>query len=77
MSLVGYRINSSATTLGNKMERLGAGLVWNGVSPSNLPNNAGHASGQPWIRGTLRNMPPIARSTSSDQMFFGLNIITC
>ena len=39
MSLVGYRINSSATTLGNKMERLGAGLVWNGVSTSNMPNN--------------------------------------
>jgi len=38
VSLVGYRINSSATTLGNKMERLGAGLVWNGISPTNLPN---------------------------------------
>ena len=42
VSLVGYRINSSATTLGNKMERLGAGLVWNGVSPINLPNNPVH-----------------------------------
>jgi hypothetical protein len=39
VSLVGYRINSSATTLGRKMERLGAGLVWNGVSTSNVPNN--------------------------------------
>ena len=39
VSLVGYRINSSATTLGNKMERLGAGLIWNGFSPTNLPNN--------------------------------------
>jgi hypothetical protein len=39
VSLVGYRINSTATTLGNKMERLGAGLVWNGVSPANLPSN--------------------------------------
>jgi hypothetical protein len=39
VSLVGYRINSSATTLGNKMERLGAGLIWNGVSTSNVPNN--------------------------------------
>ena len=39
VSLVGYRINSSATTLGRKMERLGAGLVWNGVSPTFLPNN--------------------------------------
>ena len=28
----------SATTLGNKMERLGAGLIWNGVSTSNVPN---------------------------------------
>ena len=37
--IVGYRINSSATTLGNRMERLGAGLVWNGASASSLPNN--------------------------------------
>jgi hypothetical protein len=39
VSLVGYRINSSATTLANKMERLGAGLVWNAVSASNVPYN--------------------------------------
>jgi type II secretory pathway component PulJ len=38
VSIVGYRINTSATTLANKMERLGAGLVWNGVSATNLPN---------------------------------------
>ena len=40
VSLVGYRINSSATTLGNKMERLGAGLIWNGASASNLAEHA-------------------------------------
>ena len=28
----------SADTLANRMERLGAGLIWNGVSTSNLPN---------------------------------------
>jgi hypothetical protein len=39
VSLVGYRISSSATTLANKMERLGAGLVWNGVSTSNVPSS--------------------------------------
>ena len=39
VSIVGYRINTSATTLGNRMERLGAGLVWNGASTSSLPNN--------------------------------------
>jgi Tfp pilus assembly major pilin PilA len=38
VSLVGYRINSSGTTLGNKLERLGAGLIWNGASVSNPPN---------------------------------------
>jgi type II secretory pathway component PulJ len=38
VSLVGYRINSSSTTLGRKMERLGAGLIWNGASVTNLPN---------------------------------------
>jgi prepilin-type N-terminal cleavage/methylation domain-containing protein len=33
VSLVGYRINAIAgTTAFNKMERLGTGLVWNGVS---------------------------------------------
>jgi prepilin-type N-terminal cleavage/methylation domain-containing protein len=39
VSLVGYRINTSATTLANKMERLGAGLIWNGVSTGNVPTN--------------------------------------
>jgi Tfp pilus assembly protein PilV len=42
VSMVGYRItnttNTSAATLLNKMQRLGAGLIWNGVSTSNLPN---------------------------------------
>lgn len=53
VSLVGYRINSSATTFGNKMERLGAGLVWNGASPSNLPNIPVifWASLNPWASG--------------------------
>jgi prepilin-type N-terminal cleavage/methylation domain-containing protein len=38
MSLVGYRINSvSGTTAFNKMERLGKGLVWNGVSATDNP----------------------------------------
>src|SRR5947208_12473907 len=33
LSLVGYRINAVAgATAFNKMERLGIGLVWNGVS---------------------------------------------
>jgi len=38
VSIVGYRIHMSADTLANRMERLGAGLIWNGVSTSNLPN---------------------------------------
>lgn len=42
VSMVGYRItntgNTSAATLLNKMQRLGAGLIWNGVSTTNLPN---------------------------------------
>jgi prepilin-type N-terminal cleavage/methylation domain-containing protein len=32
VSIIGYRINVSATTLANRMERLGAGLVWNGAT---------------------------------------------
>ena len=38
VSLVAYRINSlSGTTAFNKMERLGKGLVWNGVSTTDAP----------------------------------------
>jgi prepilin-type N-terminal cleavage/methylation domain-containing protein len=38
VSLVAYRINSVAgTTAFNKLERLGKGLVWNGVSSTNTP----------------------------------------
>jgi prepilin-type N-terminal cleavage/methylation domain-containing protein len=38
LSLVGYRINAVAgSTSFNKMERLGIGLVWNGVSTTNTP----------------------------------------
>jgi type II secretory pathway pseudopilin PulG len=38
VSIVGYRMHVSTDTLSNRLERLGAGLVWNGVSTSNLPN---------------------------------------
>ena len=56
VSLVGYRINTSATTLGNRMERLGAGLVWNGVSASNPPNTpiTFWAALNPWGPNTNR-----------------------
>ena len=38
VSLVAYRINSvSGTTVFNKMERLGKGLVWNAVSTTDTP----------------------------------------
>ena len=38
VSLVAYRINSlSGATAFNKMERLGKGLVWNGVSTTDAP----------------------------------------
>jgi hypothetical protein len=32
VSIIGYRMNVSGTTLSNKMERLGVGLVWNGAT---------------------------------------------
>jgi hypothetical protein len=59
VSLVGYRINTSATTLGNRMERLGAGLVWNGVSTSNPPNTpiTFWAALNPWGPNTIGNPP--------------------
>jgi type II secretory pathway pseudopilin PulG len=38
ISLVSYRVNStSAAAAFNKIERMGKGLVWNGVSPTNVP----------------------------------------
>src|SRR5438552_10247230 len=38
VSLVAYRINSDATNSAyNKMERMGKGLVWNGVSTTDTP----------------------------------------
>jgi hypothetical protein len=38
VSLVAYRVNSlSGATAFNKLERLGKGLVWNGVSSTNTP----------------------------------------
>ena len=59
VSLVGYRINSSATALGNKMERLGAGLVWNGVSTSNVPSTpiTFLTALNPWGPSTVGNPP--------------------
>lgn len=32
VSIIGYRINASGTTLSNRLERLGEGLVWNGAT---------------------------------------------
>src|SRR6266581_1714126 len=38
VSLVAYRVNSDATSSAyNKMERMGKGLVWNGVSTTDTP----------------------------------------
>ncbi len=38
LSLVAYRVNSNATSPSyNKLERLGKGLVWNGVSTTDTP----------------------------------------
>jgi hypothetical protein len=38
VSLVAYRVNSLSTSSSyNKLERMGKGLVWNGVSPTDTP----------------------------------------
>ena len=38
VSLVAYRINAGgASSVFNKMERMGKGLVWNGVDPGYTP----------------------------------------
>ncbi len=38
VSLVAYRVNSLSTSSSyNKMERMGKGLIWSGVSPTDIP----------------------------------------
>jgi type II secretory pathway pseudopilin PulG len=41
VSLVSYRVNSDSTSSSyNKLERMGKGLAWNGVSPGFIPNSS-------------------------------------
>jgi hypothetical protein len=53
VSMVGYRIHASADTLSNRLERLGAGLVWNGAT-SDTPVVFWTAL-NPWVAATATN----------------------
>ena len=72
VSLVGYRINAAAGTALNKMERLGVGLVWNGVSTADtpvvfLPLTIGPSASSP-----AGNWPQATSSATSDPTHYEL-----
>ena len=59
-SLVAYRVNSDSSSPSfNKMERMGKGLLWNGVSTTKLPFIFG-------LTAIITNWPSAADSSSSD-----------
>jgi len=59
-SLVAYRVNSdSSSTSFNKMERMGKGLLWNGVSTTTMPLIFG-------LTAIINNWPSATDSSSPD-----------
>jgi hypothetical protein len=78
VSLVAYRINSlSGATAFNKMERLGKGLVWNGVSTTDtpvvfLPLTIGPSAASPsgtWPAAVSSTAPDTAYEVIGPQVF--------
>lgn len=60
ISLVAYRINSDSSSPSfNKMQRMGKGLLWNGVSKTHTPFIFG-------LTAIASNWPPATDSSSSD-----------
>jgi hypothetical protein len=59
LSLVSYRINAGVTSAQNRMERLSKGLVWNGVSTTNIPIIFG-------LQAIFNNWPTATDATSTD-----------
>ncbi len=59
-SLVAYRVNSDNSSASfNKMERMGKGLLWNGVSTTHTPFTFG-------LTAIINNWPSATDSSSSD-----------
>jgi prepilin-type N-terminal cleavage/methylation domain-containing protein len=59
-SLVAYRVNSDSSSPSfNKMERMGKGLLWNGVSTTKMPLIFGSSA-------IINNWPSATDSTSAD-----------
>jgi type II secretory pathway component PulJ len=62
LSLVGYRVNSDSNSPAyNRLERLGKGLVWNGVSTTNTP--------MVFLPVTISSMWPYATNQSPDPAY--------
>jgi hypothetical protein len=74
LSVVAYRVNSDSTSANyNKLERMGVGLLWNGVSNA-PPNNPGYTSPIVFGQGTplgsvFTGTWPNATNTSSDPAY--------
>ena len=78
VSLVAYRVNSDSTSSSyNKMERMGKGLVWNGVSSTDtpvvfIPLTIGVSVASPsgtWPAATSSSAPDAAYETIGPQVF--------
>ena len=79
VSLVAYRVNSSSTSSSyNKMERMGKGFIWNGVSSSYLPIVFLDAGSPPantiankWVAATVSGTPPPSGTPDPDYELAG------
>jgi prepilin-type N-terminal cleavage/methylation domain-containing protein len=71
ISLVAYRINANNTSpTFNKMERMGKGLLWNGVSPSSTPMVFGTAAiVNTWLAATDNSSSDNDYETVGPQIF--------
>src|SRR5881398_1866529 len=75
VSIIGYRINVSGTTLSNRMERLGEALVWNGAT-SDTRSDGRPASVifwaplNPWSNVTNHPMDSIGRDVFRFEYYY-------
>jgi hypothetical protein len=70
VSLVAYRVNSDSTSSSyNKMERMGKGLVWNGVSSTDIPVVFMPLTIGPSVASPSGTWPAATSSTASDTAY--------
>jgi len=70
VSLVAYRVNDGTSSSLNKVERMGKGLVWNGVDPSNTPVAFMPITiAASWAAATSSSLPDAAYEVIGPQVF--------